>query len=183
MNKLNLLLALLFLPSALFGADAPSVVPLWPNGAPGFEERRNEPEVAITYKVNNIHNPSITVFLPTKEKATGAAILVCPGGGHRELGFVPEGIEPGRYFADLGVAAFALKYRLGREQNSPYEVGKHPREDGLRAMRVIRSRATEWGIDPARLGIIGFSAAVKWPPWSPTAGTKGIRPRLIRSSE
>jgi acetyl esterase/lipase len=151
-------LSLVLLSAVAFAADTPQVVPLWPNGAPGFEERRNEPERAESYWVRNIHNPSLTVFLPAKEKATGAAVLVCPGGGHKELVFNAEGVEAARYLADLGVTAFALKYRLGREEGSPYKVDKHAREDGLRAMRLIRSRAQDWNLDPKRIGIMGFSA-------------------------
>ena len=75
-------------------ADTPQVIPLWANGAPGFEDRRNEPEQAASYWVKNVHNPSITIFLPPKEKATGAAVIVCPGGGFRELGFNGEGVAP-----------------------------------------------------------------------------------------
>jgi acetyl esterase/lipase len=144
--------------SARAFAEEPRVIPLWPNGAPGFESRRDEPELAKDYWVRNIHNPSITAFLPPKEKATGAAVVVCPGGGHRELVFNAEGIEAARYLNSIGVAAFALKYRLGREQGSPYDVMKHAREDGVRAMRLVRSRAKELDIDPARVGIMGFSA-------------------------
>ena len=102
------------------GADEPREIPLWPGGAPGFEARRDEPTVAKDYWVRNIHNPSITAYLPPKEKATGAAVVICPGGGHRELVFNAEGAEPARYLNSIGVAAFALKYRLGREQGSPY---------------------------------------------------------------
>lgn len=139
-------------------ADEPSVVPLWPGGAPGFEARRGEPETAKDYWVANIHNPSITVFLPPKEKATGAAVVICPGGGHRLLVFNAEGVEAARYLNSLGIAAFALKYRLGRESGSPYKIELHAREDGARAMRLVRSRAKEWNIDPSRVGIMGFSA-------------------------
>ena len=74
------------------------------------------------------------------------------------LGFKGEGIEPARYLANLGVAAFALKYRLPREPGSPYSLPKTAREDGQRAMRVVRSHAKEWGLDPNRIGIMGFSA-------------------------
>ncbi|MGP8200060.1 MAG: alpha/beta hydrolase [Limisphaerales bacterium] len=139
-------------------AGEPQVVPLWSNGAPGFENRRNEPELAKDYWVRNIHNPSITVFLPPKEKANGAAVLICPGGGHRELVFKAEGVEPAHFFNNLGMAAFVLKYRLAREQGSPYSLKIHPRQDVQRAMRLIRSRAQEWNVDTNRLGIIGFSA-------------------------
>src|SRR6202000_3333327 len=74
-------------------ADEPREVPLWAGGAPGFEARRDEPTVAKDYWVKNIHNPSITAFLPPKEKATGAAVVICPGGGHRELVFNAEGVD------------------------------------------------------------------------------------------
>ena len=158
MRLLKLLFASFCLPATITVAEEPQQVPLWLNGAPGFEDRRNEPQLAKDYWVRNIHNPSITVFLPPKEKATGAAVVICPGGGHRELVYDAEGVEAARYLNSLGVAAFALKYRLGREQGSPYKVETHAREDGVRAMRLVRSRATEWGIDPARVGMMGFSA-------------------------
>jgi acetyl esterase/lipase len=133
-------------------------IPLWPKGAPGFENRRHQPTQAKDWWVRNIHNPSVTVFLPPKEKATGAAVIICPGGGHRELVYNAEGVEPAAYLNSLGVAAFVLKYRLSREENSPYSIEKHPREDAYRAMRLVRSRAKEWGIDPNRIGMLGFSA-------------------------
>jgi acetyl esterase/lipase len=139
-------------------ADGPQQIPLWPKGAPGFESRRDEPEQAKDYWVKNIHNPSVTAFLPPRDKATGAAVIVCPGGGHSELVYNAEGVETARFLNGLGVAAFVLKYRLGREQDSPYKPQVHAREDGLRAMRLVRSRADEWGIDPRRVGIMGFSA-------------------------
>lgn len=154
-------LALLLL--ALPGCTQPApsgtrtVINLWPNGAPGFEQRKDIPEQAASYWVKNINNPSLTVFLPPKEKATGAAVILCPGGGFKELGFVPEGIEAAAFFNRIGVAAFALKYRLPREPGSVYNMS-HPRQDGLRAMRLVRSRAAEWGIDPNRIGMVGFSA-------------------------
>ena len=94
---------------------------------PGFESRRDEPELAKDYWVKNIHNPSITPFLPPKEKATGAAVIICPDGGHRELVYNLEGADAARYLSTLGVAAFALKYRLGREQGSPYKLQVHAR--------------------------------------------------------
>lgn len=142
----------------ILGAEEPREIALWPNGAPGFESRKDDPPLAKDYWIRNIHNPSVTAYLPPKDKATGAAVVICPGGGHRELVFKAEGEDPARYLNSLGVAAFALKYRLGREQNSPYSIQKHAREDGQRAMRLVRSRASEWNIAPDRVGIVGFSA-------------------------
>lgn len=154
-------------------AEEPQVIPLWPNGAPGFEDRRNEPELARDYWVRNIHNPSVTVFLPPKEKANGTAVLIVPGGGHRELVFTAEGVEPAKYLNDLGITAFVLKHRLARETNSPYSLQIHPREDAQRAMRLIRSRAAEWNLDTNRIGAMGFSAGgevVALLVYSPTTG-------------
>jgi acetyl esterase/lipase len=155
---LNVALLLAILPLTAQAQDAPKVIPLWEKGAPGFEDRRDEPEQAASYWVKNVHNPSLTVFLPPKDKATGAAVIVCPGGGFKELGFNGEGVAPAQFLTNLGIAAFALKYRLPRETNSPYSLPKHAREDGQRAMRLVRSHAKEWGIDPNRIGIMGFSA-------------------------
>jgi acetyl esterase/lipase len=85
-------------------------------------------------------------------------VLVVPGGGHRTVNVPPEGDDPAKFLNDLGVTAFVLKYRLAREENSPYKVDVHPKQDAYRAMRLIRSRADDWHIDPKRLGILGFSA-------------------------
>ena len=161
------------LSAAVVGAEDPKQIPLWPKGAPGFESRRDEPEAAQSYWVRNVHNPSITAFLPPPEKATGAAVIICPGGGHRLLVYNAEGAQAARYLNSLGVAAFALKYRLGREEGSPYKPEIHAREDGIRAMRLVRSRAAEWKIDPKRVGIMGFSAGgevASWVAYSPGAG-------------
>ena len=156
--RLAICLLICLVPVVAFSQQPPQEIPLWPNGAPGFESRRTEPVVAKDYWIANIHNPTVTVYLPPKEKATGAAVVICPGGGHRLLVFNAEGDEPARFLASLGVVAFALKYRLGREEGSPYSIEKHAREDGRRAMRLVRSRAKEWNIDPERIGLMGFSA-------------------------
>lgn len=136
---------------------APQVLHLWPNGAPGFESRKDIPEQAQDYWVRNVNNPSITAYLPPKEKANGAAVVIAPGGGFRELVFDAEGRQAAEFLNSIGVAAFALKYRLPGEPNSPY-TKENVRQDAYRAMRLVRSRAAEWNIDPHRVGMLGFSA-------------------------
>jgi acetyl esterase/lipase len=138
-------------------AAAQQVIPLWINGAPGFEARRHEPEQHQDWWYKNIHNPSLTVFLPPAGKANGTAVIVAAGGGHRELVFNPEGVEPAQYLAGLGVTAFALKYRLFREPGSRYTID-NTAEDIRRAMRTVRARAADWKLDPKRIGVMGWSA-------------------------
>ncbi len=151
-------LVVMLLSPALAAADATlEVVPLWTNGAPGFENRKDEPELAHDYWVRNIHNPSVTVFRPAPGRANGCAVVVAPGGGFRELVFDAEGRQPSVYLNSIGVTAFALKYRLPNEKDSPYKAD-NVLQDAQRAVRLVRSRAREFGIDPARVGILGFSA-------------------------
>ena len=145
---------LLFLP---FMLPAQTEIHLWANGAPGFESRKDEPAQAKDWWVKNIHNPSITVYAPPADKANGTGVLICPGGGHRELVYTAEGVDAATYFNSIGVTAFILKYRLAREENSPYNLN-HTKQDVTRAMRLIHSRANEWNLKPGKLGIIGFSA-------------------------
>jgi acetyl esterase/lipase len=158
LKYIKVVFCLLLSPSFLWAQTEPAVIPLWKNGAPGFENRKDEPEQAKDYWVKNIHNPTLTVFLPPKDKANGSAVVVCPGGGHRLLVWTAEGIDPAKFLNSLGVTVFVLKYRLGRDTLSPYKVDVHPREDGLRAMRLVRSRAADFGIDTTRIGMMGFSA-------------------------
>jgi acetyl esterase/lipase len=135
----------------------PLVIPLWQNGAPGFENRKDMPEQSKDWWVRNINNPSVTVFMPAKEKANGCAVIVAPGGGFRELVFDAEGKQAAEFLNSVGVTAFALKYRLPNEENSPYTI-ENVRQDAYRAIRLVRSRANEFHIDPNRIGILGFSA-------------------------
>ena len=139
-------------------AGEPSVIPLWENGPPGFEGRKGEAEVSDKGTITNIHYPTLTVFLPEPERATGVGIVVAPGGGLAKLGFQGGGVEPARFLADRGFAAFVLKYRLPRETGVPYKFEEHSLEDGQRAVRLVRSKATDFGIKPEKVGMLGFSA-------------------------
>lgn len=131
-TKLSTYLFLVSIVLPFAGGAQNAVIPLWQNGAPGFENRRNEPEQAKDYWVKNIHNPSLTVFLPPKDKANGAAVVICPGGGHRLLVYTAEGVDPAKYLNTLGVAVFVLKYRLGRDTLSPHKIDVHAKQDGYR---------------------------------------------------
>ena len=133
-------------------------ISLWENGAPGFEDRKDEPERAKDWWVKNVHNPSLTPFFADKATATGEAIIVVPGGGHNQLVFDAEGTEAAKYLRDRGITCFALKHRLAREEGSPYSIEKHALEDGQRAVRYVRANAEKWGIDPNKIGMLGFSA-------------------------
>lgn len=156
----------------VIGQDSGVVIHLWANGAPGFENRKDEPEQAKDWWVRNIHNPSVTYFAPPKGTATGAAVLICPGGGHRNLVYKSEGVEAARFFNSIGVAAFVLKYRLFREEKSPYTID-HVKQDAIRAMRLIKANATTYGVDTARLGIMGFSAGGEVVSWIAYDSDKG----------
>jgi acetyl esterase/lipase len=117
------------------------VVPLWQGAAPG----------ALGAEDRDI--PAITVFLPRTIAPTTPAVIVCPGGGYGALASNHEGRQVASYLNSLGVAAFVLRYRLGPRYHHPIQLG-----DAQRAIRMVRSHATDWRIDPARIGIMGFSA-------------------------
>jgi acetyl esterase/lipase len=156
-TRIPFLFISLLLPFAVLAQSRPEVIHLWSDGAPGFADRKDIPEEAKDYWVRNINNPSVTVFLPPKDKANGCAVVVAPGGGFRELVFDAEGRQPAEFLNSLGVTVFALKYRLPNEAQSPYTMDS-VRQDAYRAIRLVRSRAGEFQIDPYRIGILGFSA-------------------------
>jgi endo-1,4-beta-xylanase len=138
------------------------VRPLWPNGAPGSPRSFSPEKIRLTdlgeHIVSNVHAPSITVYLPVQGKRTGASVIVIPGGGHAELWMDHEGYRVAEFLAGHGIAAFVLKYRLAREPGSLYTVEKHALADVQRAIRLVRSQAAQWQLDPRRVGVMGFSA-------------------------
>ena len=130
---------------------------LWPGGAPG------------AVGTEAVDKPKITVYLAPADRATGAAIVVCPGGGYRVVAADHEGKQIAEWLNSFGVSAFVLQYRLGERYHHPVPLG-----DAQRAIRMVRSRAKEWGVDPKRIGILGFSAEGTWPrPRPPTSTTAG----------
>jgi acetyl esterase/lipase len=157
--SLSIILSALFVASAV---AAPQSILLWPNGAPGSEGKSADESMRINengeHIVSNVHRPSITPYFPSKENATGAAVIIAPGGGHSELWVDHEGYNVAKWLSDHGVAAFVLKYRLAREKGSTYSIEGNALPDIRRAIRLVRSRAAEWGIDRRNIGVMGFSA-------------------------
>jgi endo-1,4-beta-xylanase len=152
--------------ATLAAADPPQVVSLWPAGSPTLkgatEKEQTTPEnVKPGDRINsirNVHNPLLELHLPPAEKANGTAIIVAPGGGHRQLVWGSEGTDIARFLNDLGIAAFILKYRLAFTPNYQYTVEGEALADTQRAIRLVRSRAKEWNVKPDRIGVLGFSA-------------------------
>jgi acetyl esterase/lipase len=160
MRHLSIVLSSTLAVPALLASE-PLVVPIW-NGVPPGSEGQNGEEVVRIFEtgeriVSNVHRPSITVYTPANAEDATAAVLILPGGGHRELWSDHEGHNIGRWLSERGVAGFVLKYRLSMDEGSPYSIADEV-ADAKRAVRFIRSRAAEWNIDPGRLGIMGFSA-------------------------
>ena len=157
----------------LIAADKPIVVEIWPGKAPdevggiGDEkvvmspklDRKQVEVTESTRMVTNVTKPTITIYRPAKDKDTGAAMLICPGGGYWNLYWQIEGEEVAEWLNSIGVTGIVLKYRVPRRpDDTKGEPARRPLMDAQRAVSLIRSKAREWGIKPDRIGIGGFSA-------------------------
>src|SRR5437763_14753139 len=143
------------------------VVDVWPGKAPDDygtigEETFRPPwseESKSARWLTNVTKPTLTVYRPPKEKDTGAAMLICPGGGYWNLAWDLEGEEVAAWLNSLGVTGVILKYRVPRRPDEPKgEPARRPLQDAQRAVSLVRCKANEWGIDPKRIGMAGFSA-------------------------
>jgi acetyl esterase/lipase len=153
--------SLLLAPAVAVAAEAPEEIPLWSQAAPGSEGQTAPEVVTVTdgiRRITGVHKPTLAVYLPAKDSATGAAVIVLPGGGHKHLSIDNEGHAVARWLSEHGIAAFVLKYRLARAEGSTYKVEVHEVQDTQRALRLVRSRAKKWNLDPQRVGMLGFSA-------------------------
>lgn len=136
--------------TTMLSAQKPIEIPLWPNGAPNTNGLKGEQEDLDGGRVANVVKPSITVYRP--EKPNGTTIIMCPGGGYARLAMNHEGHDMAPWLTAMGITYVVLKYRM---PNGHYEV---PLSDAEQAIRLVRQHATEWGINPNRIGIMGASA-------------------------
>jgi acetyl esterase/lipase len=163
----------LLLGGPVSGAGEPLVVKLWPgkvpdeNGGIGAEkivmspklEHKQVEVMESTKMVTNVTDPSLAIHRPPKDRDTGTAVVICPGGGYWNLYWELEGEEVAAWLNSIGVTGIILKYRVPRRPDEiKGEPARRPQQDAQRAISLIRSKATEWGINPKRIGMVGFSA-------------------------
>lgn len=162
--RLLFLLAILYSISFVpLSADENPEINLWPAGAvpdepEGIEKRKKPTTIDKVGKMRiaYVDEPSITVYKAPKDRSNGTSVIIFPGGGYNILAWTHEGTEIAEWLNSLGVSAFVLKYRVPRRD--PEKPHTLPLQDAQRAIRIVRSRSKEWGIDPARIGALGFSA-------------------------
>ncbi|SPE32279.1 Esterase (fragment) [Candidatus Sulfotelmatomonas gaucii] len=165
-------------PSAVVLSTSPQEMRLWPGKVPGSEnwtQQETDSNVDGEHRVYNVVDPTLTAYFPPAGSANGTSIIVCPGGGDRSLSIDSEGVNVARFLNSLGIAAFLLRYRLAKTDTGFFPAahniqipgGDQPvidkmtpliTADGQQAVRIIRSHATQWGLDPHRIGVIGFSS-------------------------
>ncbi len=157
----------------VFGADNLEVVEVWPGVAPdesgniGPERIRMSPKLdrtqvevtESTRMVTDVSRPTMTIYRPAKDKSTGTALLICPGGGYWNLYWELEGEEVASWLNSIGVTGILLKYRVPRRPDEPEtEPARRPLQDAQRAVSLVRSKASDWGIHAEQIGVVGFSA-------------------------
>lgn len=138
------------------------VIDVWQGKIPNSIENKNYKEEDLSnaegiYQISRVKVPTLSIFLPPKDKTNGTAVVVCPGGGYVHLAFTKEGIAIAKWLNSFGVAAFVLKYRLPSDLiMKDKTIG--PLQDAQEAMRIVRRKAKQWNINPDKIGIMGFSA-------------------------
>jgi acetyl esterase/lipase len=177
----GLLVLLGFVPASL-GADKPLTIDVWPaDRMPGDqagvgEEKVTEPKPGTvgTISITNVSHPTLTVYRPAKEKDTGAAVIIAPGGGYNILAWDKEGTEVADWLNSIGVTGIVLKYRVPRRPDQSPKDAPPPQAlmDAQRALSLVRSNAKDWGIDPKRVGMLGFSAGGHLTAWTSTTFDK-----------
>jgi acetyl esterase/lipase len=175
MKKISALVLLVGALSSRFvvAGDSPQVIDLWPGKVPDESDAigpervvmspvldRKQVEVTeSTRMLTGVSKPSITIYRPSGDRSNGTAVVICPGGGYWNLYWQLEGEEVARWLNSLGATGIILKYRVPRRPDEPKaEPARRPLQDAQRAVCLVRNRAKELGIDPHRIGIMGFSA-------------------------
>ncbi len=161
-----------------------TVIPLYkdaiPNSKPTKDEETTEYPNGITI-ISKISRPTLTIFLPEKNKANGTAVVICPGGGYWVTASSHEGTDVAKEFNKIGVAAFVLKYRIPNDATMiNREIG--PLQDAQQAIKMVRDRATEWNVNPGRIGIMGFSAGGHLASTTGTHFDKALIPNAEKTS-
>ncbi|MVN75540.1 prolyl oligopeptidase family serine peptidase [Hymenobacter sp. HMF4947] len=169
------LLAQTTAPAAATDATPRPVLPLYSGSIPDSKPSRVQ-ETSVTegagVRISNVIQPTLTVFMPSKEKANGTSVIICPGGGYARLAIDHEGYDVARRLNEMGVAAFVLKYRLPNDQSQP-DKSIAPLLDAQQALRLVREQAGKYGLNPERIGLMGFSAGGHL---AATAGTHFAQP-------
>ena len=150
MKLIGLVLLLFMTATSVIAQDL--TLKVWPNGAPNDNGMTEPEEKYDGVRVRNVSEAELYVYLPEKEKNTGAAVVICPGGGYWIEAMDHEGFDIAKFLQKQGIAGIVLKYRL------PYGNDEVPSSDARRAVRTVRANAAEWGIDPEKIGIAGSSA-------------------------
>ena len=156
MKTLYLTLLYLLISSIGYSQVDREILYLWPDVVPGETDRKAPPEISnnrgggVT-RLSKVTNPALVVYEPKPEHRNGAAVIVCPGGGYRILAVDMEGYEIAEWLSDLGYTAFVLQYRVPQKQSGALQ-------DAQRAMRMVRGMSERWGLDPNKIGMLGFSA-------------------------
>lgn len=184
MKRASVLL-IAFLVSLAARAATPIELPVWPGVAPG-SEGRTEKEIwqergkdgVVNRAVRQVHTPTLTVFLPEKKTAPAVAVLIAPGGSFEHVTIDLEGFDVARWLATQGIAAIVLKYRLPETPGKIYTI-EHPLADAVAGLKVIRQHATEWNIDPAKVGMMGFSVGANLTALVGTRPPKAERPAFL----
>ncbi|MBL7856759.1 MAG: alpha/beta hydrolase [Cyclobacteriaceae bacterium] len=173
MRKCNLFLCMMMATAAM----AQQTIPLYPGTIPNSKPTPDE-EVTTNEGmtiVRNISRPSLSIFLPAKEKANGTAIIIFPGGGYWVNAIGHEGYDVAKKFTAMGITAFVVKYRIPNDATMmDREIG--PLQDAQQAIHVVRTRAKEWSINPSQIGVMGFSAGGHL---ASTAGTHFTKPVIV----
>jgi len=149
--KNNIYLILFFILTSHF-THSQTIMKVWPNGTPGEIVSPKPEETFDGKRVRYVSEPTLTIYLPTKELNTNVAVVICPGGGYGMEAMDHEGYEVAEFLQNQGIAGIVLKYRL------PYGHSEIPLQDAQQAIRMVRFHAEEWSVDPAKIGIAGFSA-------------------------